>query len=316
MKKRRVWRVMMPNIWTHIMFANDVAQQIGLEIKEEQQAFFELGAQGPDPYFYHHFWPWKKNKPVEEMGGNVHYHHCGPYLMDMIRTGSEKADLKLRIYILGFVTHHLLDRNAHPYIIYRSGNEGHKHQRLEVIIDTILMKKHYDIKTWKTAVYKRFDVGDHLYPPIETMLSQLNQTYFSETTKNMPVNYIDDAYRDMKQAQKLLFDPLGWKNKLLGDMVSPFSYKKVAPDKDILNIDHTTWYHPVDNTERHNESFYDLLDQAKAEAQIILPLILNYWETQVESEWLNIKEEIKNQSYDTGKDCTLPITNQHFDPII
>ncbi|HEX6923658.1 MAG TPA: zinc dependent phospholipase C family protein [Bacillales bacterium] len=308
----------MPNVWTHIYFGEDVADKSSYSVpSEDVKSYFRLGAQGPDPFFYHNFWPWKKEKKVAEIGGKIHRDSCGAFLMEMIRHGFRKSsDFYLQAYILGFLTHHILDRNAHPYIIYRSGNEDHKHQRLECIIDTLLMEELRGIKTWKTPVYEEIDIGRHLYPPIQDMLTVLIEKFYPETASTMPANYIDDAYQDMLKALKVLFDPLGWKNKAFKNQMSAFSYQKVIDDNDYLNREHQTWFHPADNSEKHNESFDDLLKNAEREGIRILTAVLDYWNNGQEHSCEGIEKELQNLAYDTGKDCTLSIENQYFDPIL
>ncbi|HET7580442.1 MAG TPA: zinc dependent phospholipase C family protein [Bacillales bacterium] len=308
----------MPNVWTHIYFGEDVAEKSGYSVpSEDVKPYFRLGAQGPDPFFYHNFWPWKKEKPVAGIGGKIHRESCGPFLMEMIQYGAEhSSDLYLQAYILGFLTHHILDRNAHPYIIYCSGNKDHKHQRLEVIIDTLLMKELKGLKTWKTPVYEQINVGKHLYAPVRDMLRVLIERFFPEDAALMPSNYIDDSYRDMIKALKALFDPLGWKNKAFEKQVSAFSYQKVEDDNDYLNRERRNWYHPADDHEEHNESFDDLLKNAEQEGIRILTAVLDYWNNGQEHSCEGIQKELKNLAYDTGKDCTLPLKIRYFDPIL
>lgn len=305
----------MPNVWTHIHFGETAAKRIGYTPPPGNENYFKLGTQGPDPFFYHRFWPWLNEKPVSEVGGNIHYRECGPFLTKLIRCGNE-SDPLLQAYILGFVTHHLLDRNAHPYINYRSGNEGNKHQKLEMIIDTLLMEKWRGLRTWKTPVYKEIFVGTSLYKPVQDTLEDLIKTFFPETAAQMPVNYINQSYRDMIKALRLLYDPRGWKNNLLRQYVSSFSYQKVTDNADFLNNNRKEWLHPVDQEEKRHESFVDLYDNAIQEGDMILPAILDYW-TEPSQEKLNdIKEKLGNLSYDTGKDCTRSVTNQYFEPIL
>ncbi|MYL62505.1 hypothetical protein GLW07_03940 [Bacillus hwajinpoensis] len=305
----------MPNVWTHILFGEEAAMEAGIwnTIKGDLP-YFRLGAQGPDPFFYHNFWPWKKNKPVQEVGSALHQDHCGPFLMEMIEYGKQD-DPMLRAYILGFVTHHILDRNTHPYIHYRSGLEGNRHQQLEIIIDTILMKEYKDVETWKTPVYQEIQIGKSLYPPIELMLYECIQSFYPETAERMPEDYINQSYRDMVLALKLLFDPHGWKNQLLKKQVSSFSYRKQIGDEDYLNREGTPWIHPAVKDEESTATFEELLEQAKEEATNILPLIHDYWHNE-EDCMTELKTQIGNRSYDTGKDSTLPLELKHFNPIL
>lgn len=306
----------MPNVWTHILFAEDVADKVGYEVPSDDiKPFLRLGAQGPDPFFYHRFWPWKKDKPVAAIGHKIHNESCGPFLIAMIESGRQTSDFYLQAYILGFVTHHILDRNAHPYINYRSGKKDHKHQRLEVLIDTLLMEELRGIKTWKTPVYKKIDIGKHLYPPIEQMLETLISRFFPQTAKDMPPHYVDESYQDLLKALKALFDPIGWKNKYLHEQVSPYSYQKASDDRDFLNRNHAVWRHPTNDHETHDESFDELLKQAESEGIRILTAILHYW-NHGEELYVAIEKELGNISYSTGKDCTLDVENQYFDPIL
>ena len=306
----------MPNVWTHIIFGEKVANEVGYDISEDVKPYFRLGAQGPDPFFYHNFWPWKK-KPVTEIGEKIHYEQCGSFLMKMIDYAREHPnDKKLQAYIIGFLTHHILDRNTHPYIIYRSGNEGNKHQKLEIIIDTLLMKQLHEVDTWKTPVYKEIFIGKKLYEPIGDMLSHLIDSFFPKTAGKMPNNYIEQAYRDMINALKILYDPNGWKNKFLKEHISPFSYQKQVDDRDYLNLEGTTWLHPTIETEQYNQTFFQLLDQAEDEGMTILTTTQKYWNHGDKNTYQSLKEKLGNLSYDTGKDCTLSLINLHFEPIL
>ncbi|TLS36585.1 zinc dependent phospholipase C family protein [Pseudalkalibacillus caeni] len=306
----------MPNVWTHILFGEKIAKKAGYDPAAGLEAYFRLGTQGPDPFFYHNFWPWKST-PVQEIGEKIHYTRCGQFLMEMIEYGKEhQHDTKLTAYTLGFITHHILDRNTHPYIIYRSGNEGNRHQKLEIIIDTLLMKKLRNIETWKTPVYEQIFVGKKLDHQIEQMLTSLVDRLFPGAHSRMPANYVQVSYQHMVKALKVLYDPSGWKNRILGNLISPFSYQKNFEEKDYLNEEKNTWLHPAVEKEENNASFYELMENAEDEGIEILELVLQYWKTNDTETRETLKEKIGNLSYDTGKDCTAGLENKHFEPIL
>lgn len=59
----------MPNIWTHILFCEDMADSIkDPNPFSKNEAYMKLGAQGPDPFFYYRFWPWIKEERVHDIG--------------------------------------------------------------------------------------------------------------------------------------------------------------------------------------------------------------------------------------------------------
>lgn len=308
----------MPNIWTHIDFAERAVH--GLEWvpnTDEERAYLRLGAQGPDPFFYYRFWPWIKEKPAVEVGDKIHNESCGPFLSDMIQAVKNNTENHLlKSYVLGFVTHHILDRNAHPYINYRSGNEGRKHQELEFTIDTIWMEEKRNIITWKTSVHKEIDVGPKLSPSIEKMMETNISKHFPELAEKMPHGYVDEAYRDMLKAQKVLSKFAGRKSRWLTHDVSALVFKPIDSTIDFLNRKRKEWIHPTNAQEKFLESFDELFENGLDEAKAILPEIIRYWNTGADDAWNNITKLLGNISYSTGKDVSLGLKNKFFEPIL
>ncbi|GAA0490584.1 zinc dependent phospholipase C family protein [Salinibacillus aidingensis] len=305
----------MPNIWTHIMFCEDIMVSLNDPVHlQDVQGYMNLGAQGPDPFFYHNFWPWKHNGEINDMGKLLHTEKCGPFLMDILQSGISKSN-STKAYILGFVSHHILDRNTHPYIHYRAGYEKNKHQELEVIIDTLMMRKYRNLDTWKVPVYKEIDVGPTLDKEVSRLLQNTIMHHFSEHTDKLPDDFIQLAYRDMKRALKVLFDPYSWKNRILGSMISPFSHQPIKKDRDYLNEDHSTWYHPATN-EPSTESFIDLYNKGKKEGLETLFAIIKYWEHPTSQNKQTVAELIDNISYDTGKPVNQQLENRYSRPIL
>ncbi|KXG43588.1 zinc dependent phospholipase C family protein [Tepidibacillus decaturensis] len=302
----------MPNVWTHNLFGEHLDKEIGYDFLEHKEIYY-LGCQGPDPFFYHHFWPWRKDKSVTKIGSLLHKKHCGSFLVEMVQYLKQHPDPLLKAYVFGFVSHHLLDRNTHPYIVYRSGEEGNKHQKLEIMIDTLMMKRFKGVDTWKTPVFKEIDVGKNLPSQIQQMLIYLIKKVHAEKRPDLQL-VINQSYQDMIKALKFLFDPTGIKHILLGEMVSPFSYSKKIPNKDFLNLQHTEWFHPTNGIEGSKESFLDLFDRAKQEAIPIYQCIEDYLRGIKPIE--QMQSLIGNVSYETGKPCDAKLENQFFELIL
>jgi hypothetical protein len=136
----------MPAQLLHALFGEDVIAEIyrrigprfGIaadkareKINREYRAVFFLGCQGPD-IFYHN----RRTRPVAlEYGGLLHRRGYGlftAFLLKMglpdpppdgadTRTGRREKEIgALGAYSLGFMTHAVLDRFCHPYIVYKS----------------------------------------------------------------------------------------------------------------------------------------------------------------------------------------------------
>ncbi|MBB6454649.1 hypothetical protein HNQ94_003138 [Salirhabdus euzebyi] len=305
----------MPNIWTHIMFCEEILDSIEDPIySQDAQVYFNLGAQGPDPFFYHNFWPWNKDERVNNIGSVIHQQYCGFFLLDLIKNSLNKSN-NTKAYVLGFVTHHILDRNTHPYIHYRAGYKGSDHQKLEVIIDTIMMNRFRNADTWKVPVYKEIDVGPTLDKEIADLLHHNIENYFGEEIADVTEEYIQESYRDMKRALKILFDPYGWKNRLLSSMISSYSHQPLKTQKDFLNDELSTWYHPSTN-EPQQHSFLELYEQARKEGIEILTAVVAYWEYPNEANMEKLEQLISNISYDTGKHLDENLELRYCDPIV
>ncbi|MEC5423715.1 zinc dependent phospholipase C family protein [Virgibacillus sp. C22-A2] len=304
----------MPNIWTHILFCEDVVDAVKKPYPFSQyETFMKLGAQGPDPFFYYNFWPWIKKEPVNDVGAALHTKHCGDFLMDLILSARGMSG-QVQAYVFGFITHHVLDRNTHPYIHYRAGYEGSNHQKLEVVIDTLMMEKYHNLKTWKAPVYKEIDVGMSLNNEINLLLHEKIQKHYPELNRKTP-EYIQKAYRDMKLALRILADPYGWKNVLLKSLISSYSHQPVKDETDYLNLKQTTWHHPATNEPR-NESFVDLYKKGRAEGIEILSEVQRYWQDGNQDAEQRISKLVGNISYDTGKPLSLNLNNKYSDSII
>ncbi|MEN1970461.1 zinc dependent phospholipase C family protein [Lentibacillus sp. N15] len=304
----------MPNIWTHIAFCNDTIDSVAdSNLFLEHKHYMNLGAQGPDPFFYYNFWPWVKEEPIHDIGTALHTKHCGDFLLKLI-TGADALNPASQAYVFGFVTHHILDRNAHPYIHYRAGYKGNDHQRLEVLIDTLMMDRK-QLYTWKMPVYKEIDVGHALRAELVELLYANIQTYYPAINPK-DATYIQKAYRDMKLALRILADPHGWKNKLLRSLVSAYSHQPIKSDTDYLNLNQTTWYHPA-TKEPSNQTFLELYEAGIAEANKIMPLVLDYWRgLEPETTIQQIANLIGDISYDTGKPLALQLENKYSDAIV
>ncbi|MEX2415138.1 MAG: hypothetical protein WD424_03260 [Paenibacillaceae bacterium] len=312
----------MPNIWTHNWFGDKVAEQSRLYVSPtdaEIRNIFHLGCQGPDFLFYHRFLPWQGTSDMNKLASRLHSEFCGPILLDMAKTLKEqqaKPNDSLTHYVLGFMMHHVLDRNMHPYVFCKSGSIKWNHQRFEVIMDTLVMKKVLGIETWATPVWKQIYIGPQLPSPISTMMARITETYFPELNKNMTAADWNAAYLDMIRAQRIFHDPYAIKRILTLGQIEPLVYKRRNKQLDYLNEARTEWRHPAVPDEVSTASFWDLWELAMVDG-------LKVW--QAAEEYLfredqplaydKLTEAIGNLSYEHGKSCDAGLEIIHEEPI-
>jgi hypothetical protein len=140
----------MPSQILHTLFGEDViaelygridrrfvlvAEKALKRITVNYRGAFILGCQGPD-IFYHN----QRTRPVAlEYGSLLHRRGYGVFTATLLKMGlpdpppdeediragrREKGINALGVYALGFMTHAVLDRHCHPYIVYKSSSAG------------------------------------------------------------------------------------------------------------------------------------------------------------------------------------------------
>lgn len=278
---------------------------------KQQRNVFSLGCQGPDFLFYHNFLPWKKGKTLNELGSLMHQDACGPFLLDLVRQVQGRGLYNPAVlYVLGFLTHHVLDRNLHPYVFYKSGFKKWDHQRFEIIMDTIYAKHERSIQTWNTPVWKEIYVGEKFPLGIVPALSAAAALHYPGIASQMRDSDWDDAYADMIRAQRLFHDPSGIKRVLTAGQIKPFIFAKNPAPRDYFNEAKTTWNCPTDLQETYTYSVWELLDIAMQDAILVLQAAIQVLQRGTEADYDAFRAVLGNRSYETGKDCELrlPIT--------
>ncbi|GGF99000.1 zinc dependent phospholipase C family protein [Paenibacillus abyssi] len=340
----------MPNVWTHLIFGSKVLEALEehqLIEKPELKRLFNMGCQGPDFLFYHHFLPWKKGKTMNRLASAMHNQHCGKVIMDMLDAVSGRkiqgdSPNPAVIYSLGFVLHHVLDRNMHPYVFSRSGFRKWDHQRFEVMMDTLIAAKLLNIETWKTPVWREINIGGRFPEGIVEAFEQITAYHYPELAPLVHREDWDQACRDMINAQRLFHDPTGIRRVLTFGQIEPLVYKKKLPPLDILNEARRSWIDPTDNKTKHNHSAWMLWDRALKDGVQVIRAVLQW--LREEEKMLNGKEEapvdsqadtrtldfqngqaaelrmtaadcIGNYSYETGLSCDGDAAIRYADPI-
>ncbi|WP_419872100.1 zinc dependent phospholipase C family protein [Candidatus Pristimantibacillus sp. PTI5] len=313
----------MPNVWAHFIFGQLVLEKLGesaLLQLEEHKTMFNMGCQGPDFLFYHRFFPWQRSLALNRLGTEMHNRHCGPVLVEMLdsvigRKVCPKSPDPSILYALGFVLHHILDRNLHPYVFSKSGFRKWDHQRFEIMMDTLIAKALWGVETWKTAVWKYVNTKGAFPPPILDAFESIAATYYAELAPLIRREDWNQANRDFTAAQRLFHDPIGVRRKLTFGQIEPFVFKKLPLPFDVLNLEEKPWLDPVNGTAYHRESVWTLWETALSDGMEVVNAILVWLRahegpqhTKEERSHVRLLREkaidlIGNRSYETGLPC-------------
>jgi hypothetical protein len=289
----------MPSILTHHYFAN-----LFIDRNQKRWPFAKkltpliwLGSQGPDPFFFYGRAPFKSRlgkTSLNQFGSLLHNQLPHQSIWTLIKHGwlGPKADDVTKSYVLGALTHYVLDRTCHPYVFYRSGFDEQgsltdhynaDHAKLEVEIDL--------------ALIHHLRLSSTIYQPKVTLqvdpvsLQSISQLYFQAFPKQVNHEAFQQAVEDMKATYKFLYHG-SWLNRLLviiiaGKRSLPFSlihpHKILAErSKVVLNLQHQSWRHPVTGV-ASKDSVMNLIEKSE---QLIDDISKALDQNKVDESWL------------------------------
>jgi len=338
----------MPSQLLHTLFGEDVVAEIyrrlatryGIvagkafeKIQDTHRKAFALGCQGPD-IFYHS----QGRRPVGlEYGTLMHRRGAGIFTAGLLKMGlpdpppdaedirlhrREKGINSLGVYALGYMTHAILDRQAHSYIVYKSefllngvSKREQYHAFFERILDVLMLKKlrGADISGWDQNGILAETCEN---PPLglkELLARALVLAYPERAGKDEKLSRrIENTFLDCAVFYRLT-DPLhtSFKTPGLGQILKmqiPLIYPENLPvDIDFLNLEHRPWYCPSGEEKEDNRSFPEIYAAAVNYAADILTVIIGKY---LEDGFFPIKEAaqaIGNSGLsivdETGKPC-------------
>jgi hypothetical protein len=301
----------MPSQILHTLFGEDVisamypalrsrfgvvAEKALKKIQVDYPAPFILGCQGPD-IFYHS----QMTRPVAlEYGTLLHRRGYGIFTATLLKMAlpdpppseedirmlrREKAINALGAYALGFMTHALLDRLAHPYIVYKSGlafpvrtETGRSpslgknaHAFLERIID-VLMLDHLrgrPISSWDQEALLA-SVCETPPQGLKELLARALIAAFPERAggdrklrERMENTFLDCTtfYRYTNPRKTSIYDEAynGETSAWIQEIPLPYLYPENLPGNiDYLNVNRRTWFYPGAENQPDSRSFLDI----------------------------------------------------------
>ena len=289
-----LYDVFMPSQILHILFGEDLVAEIYhrlapkpdsaagkfLEkIWDRQGKAFALGCQGPD-IFYHS----RRARPVGlEYGTLLHRRAAGTFTAWLLELAIPKRreDEALAAYALGFMSHAVLDRAAHPYILYKSVSNSpaksetmsaaHSHTFFERIIDTLMLKKlrGMNVSLWDQEALLA-ETCENPPPGLPALLeTALVRTFPERAGKDEKLaRRIENTFNDAAYFYRLT-TPMRTSSALEKDQDSfMFPLKKrhliylfpkdLPCDIDFLNLAKKPWFYPVEDGKEDVRSFPEL----------------------------------------------------------
>lgn len=290
---------------------------------------YRLGTQGPDFFYYHHPIPLiKPYPPLHYYATLIHTSRVDSFFYYGLKYALTSRDKNIILsYMAGFFTHHTLDTITHPYIFCKTGRYikgqpetrifSYDHKYFEVLLDVAFYQYQYQ----KTASSFTFE---KLYTPQKATVMALEHfyTFMMECVYNESVRMgcIRDCLRDASQLASAFADPHARKRhlispieKIVGEdkVLSRALYPMYTNEFAILNLNHSTWHHPVTG-ETYTHSYPQLFEHAVHKSVKRL-LILETLLTKPGFKEDIIHKIFENCAYDTGLPCEDNRKMRYFD---
>jgi hypothetical protein len=271
-----------------------------------QRFSFVLGCQGPD-IFYHN----QMTRPVGlEYGTLLHRRGSGAFTAallklalprspasaaDVLAHRKEGAITALGAYALGFMTHAMLDRACHPYIVYKTAGlpVRNSHAFFERIIDVLMLET---LRGKPVAAWDQDSLAQICDEPPdglkELLAAALCQAFPERAGKDAKLpQRRDNTFRDCAWFYRYT-DPgrtsfrypatlTPVERNIIEETPLVYIYPEDLPgDIDYLNREYRDWYYPAGDRAADTRSFPDIYAQALESAvEILSPPIAVYLET-------------------------------------
>lgn len=270
----------MPGPETHHVFYKELKNYLNKDVLGRLANYdkYSIFAQGHDFLIYHNFYKIFNRKRLEKnlfCSQLLQEFHFADFVYCYIKNAADIGVLEneqIKLFLWGYIGHHMLDAYTHPFIIYYSGdhirtpqNTTWNHGIVENLIDIYMIedKQYRRAPVYRDFVYDKNLITKDLKIILDNSLKEIyginkgGEIFFKAFTQ------IELFMRMFK------YDRWGLK-RILFDMVDPvlkgtasFSYNRNIDEvKMFLNEKHELWINPMFGHIKSNESFMDLYKKA------------------------------------------------------
>ncbi len=194
----------MPDFWTHILAGEHIVEKSEYteykNIVKGEEKYFNFGCQGSDLFFYNFSTPWRG----PALGKKMHYEKLDTAFWQSINYGKLKNNSpEIMAFLTGYLTHYLVDRYLHAFILARVNNFT-MHKCLENEIDSFLLEHFRDIKARNINPFYIIKFDKELPAAITEFFRIHLQEVYEE---KQVITTLEHSYRDFKYLQYALFSP-------------------------------------------------------------------------------------------------------------
>lgn len=320
----------MPASVTHAFFVKDIYDILPDNIKSKLDIKrLRMFSQSTDSLLFYNLFSLRKGKSIRALQKYSHNNQSQDFFINLLRYIKDNniKDVDTYSFLVGFISHYVLDSIVHPYIFYRTGNfiKGDSstykyngiHHFMETFLDNDMIRRRLKINPYK------FNISKFCFC-LKPLSNELNRTidytfYNTFKVKNMSKIYYK-SLKEMKRDINLFRrDPHGFKRniyKFIDTFTTDGTFRLEAvsyyyPLKDkhnFLNSNHSLWRNPVVYNITSKESFIDLYLKSIKIAKVIVCASFDY----LDGKDIDLEKIFTNNSYLTGLHCEIKKKMKYF----
>lgn len=273
----------MPACLTHYLFAQNVKENL-TEKASLNSCAYAWGAQGPDFFFCHRFFPWMGGDSLREYGDRIHQETPSKVLGAMRDFLKKHPDPVYRSYVWGFACHYSLDSIAHPYINQLAERlvverpwetTSTLHGEIEAALDAIVLRSETEKLPSEVHLKAMFPKNEGVQRRIAHLYRDVLFVLYGE---NVAEEALMQAMNDAHFTFACVTDRTGLKKRLFDvlEKGKPHTISShIVPLTEIETIDYANVQNePWGENGKSRQSFFELY----GEAQGVAGRILSGWE--------------------------------------
>ena len=305
----------MPGFLSHYIAGQAVlnsSQSHIQDIIKQAEKLYNIGAQGPDIFFY--YLPGIIRKRSRDIGGQMHKNDLGLFIARLAHMAKKSNNQTVFAYTAGLIMHYVMDVHAHPYVyasVYNKNSSSIKnsadHRVFETAIDIALLKL---VSDKKPADYSQWELINAPKTDMHTAAKAISQALEKVYDRNLPAKDISHAMGHMVVLTRILRSRKGRRKKwaalvenltIKEPLFSSMVHSQSATDKDYLNQNHSPWQAPWDTAEVCTDSFLDRYHAAVEEGLALIEDLYQYVYGDMSLQALG--QKLGNRSLQTGAPC-------------